>query len=179
MAKKYFGYGFQVKRTKWGLLALAIFITIIVIIFTNWYSDNRTTINQLGNMTYKTFFGVNEFESNECNKAYRINYKKNTCGTLCINKINKNNTYLEDLKKSMEENGFIFYNISSIKLGNENWNYLQTNGTDPIMNYYSVNTDKDTYTIEYIDQTNSVNKNVREKCNKIINDVTDSITLRN
>lgn len=178
MSKKYFGYGFQLKRTKWGLLALAIFLTILVVIFTNWYSD-RTVINQLGNITYKTFLGVNEFESHECNKAYRINYKKNTCGTLCINKIDKNNKYLENLKESMEKNGFIFNNISNVKLGNENWNYLQTTGTDPIMNYYSINTDTNTYTIEYIDQTNTVNDNIRKKCNKIINKVNDSITLSN
>lgn len=178
MSKKYFGYGFQVKRTKWGLLGLILFIVIAIIVFNNWY-NNRTITNKLGNITYKTSLGVNEFKSNECNKAYRINYKKNTCGTLCINKIDKNNKYLEELKESMEKNGFLFNNISSVKLGNESWNYLQTTATDPIMNYYSINTSKNTYTIEYIDQTNSVNKNIREKCNEIINKVNNSITLSN
>ncbi len=176
MSKKYFDYGFQVKRTKWGLIALIIVIIIMLIIFATWY-NNRTVTEHLEALTYKTYFGVNEFESRDCNKAYRINYKKSTCGTVCISTVKSKNDYLDELKKSMEDDGFLFNSIATKKIGNETWNYLRTEGTDPIMNYYAVNTNKLTYVVEYIDQTSSLDKNTKNKCNDIINKVEDSFIL--
>ena len=178
MSKKYFGYGFQVKRTKEGAIILLIVIVLAIIIFSNWY-NSRTVTNKINNLSYKTFFGVNEFKYKDCNKAYRINYKKNTCGTICIKEVVNNNNYLEELKESMEEDGFQFNNITTIKVGNETWNYLKTTDSDPIMNYYSINNEKYTYLIEYIDQTNSLDKKVSDKCQTIIDKVNDSIELGN
>lgn len=174
MAKKYFDYGFQVKRTRLGLYTLIIVIIISVILFINWYSD-KTVTEKVGNLSYKTFFGVNEFSSNDCNKAYRINYKKNTCATICINKIDINTNYLEEIKKSMEDDGFKFNNITTKKIGNETWDYLETKGAKPSMNYYSINNDKNTYTIEYIDQTDSLDNNIKEKCNTIIDKFNNNV----
>lgn len=178
MSKKYFGYGFQVKRTKEGAILLVIVSVVAIIIFTNWY-NSRTITNKIHNLSYKTFFGVNEFDYKDCNKAYRVNYKKSTCGTLCIKEMSMNSNYLDDLKSSMEDNGFLFNNITTIKLGNEMWNYLETRDSKPSMNFYSINNEKYTYSVEYIDQTDTLEKGVSNKCQEIIDKVSNSMRLSN
>lgn len=178
MSKKYFGYGFQVRRTKEGAILLVLVAVISIIIFMNWY-NSRTITNKINNLSYKTFFGVNEFKYKDCTKAYRVNYKKNTCGTLCIKEMGMNSNYLENLKKSMEENGFVFNSISTIKLGNETWNYLETKDYDPVMNYYSISNEKYTYSIEYIDQTKTLDKKISNKCQEIVDKVNNSMELSN
>lgn len=178
MSKKYFGYGFQVKRTKEGAIILVIVVAVAIIVFTNWY-NSRTITTKINNLSYKTFFGVNEFKYKDCTKAYRLNYKKSTCGTLCIKETAKNNSYLEDLKKSMEENGFLFNKITTIKLGNETWNYLETRESNPVMNFYSINNEKYTYSIEYIDQTSLLDKKISNKCQEILDKVNNSMELKN
>lgn len=176
MTKKYFNYSFQIKRTK---TTLAIFIAIIVItsiLFFTWYKQ-KTPTEKLGELRYKEEFGMNEFKARDCQKSYRINYKKTTCGTICINQINKNNNYLNDIKNDMQKNGFEFSKEESKKIGNKNWNYIKTKNNKPIFNYYSINTNKNTYTIEYVDQTVNLDNIKQDKCNKIFNKVIKTIKI--
>lgn len=178
MSKKYFGYGFQVRRTKEGAILLVAVSLVAIILFVNWY-NSRTITNKIHNLSYKTFFGVNEFKYKDCTKAYRVNYKKNTCGTLCVKEMKMNSNYLDDLKKNMENDGFLFNNITTIKIGNETWNYLETIDSTPTMNYYSINNERYTYLIEYIDQTKKLDSNISSKCREIIDKVSNSMKLSN
>ena len=175
MSKKYFNYCFQVKRTKEGAIALIVVITIALIVFMSWY-NKRTVITSINNLEYEKVPGFNEFKSRECNKSYKINYKKDTCGTVCINEIPFNKTYLESLKEEMEKGGFTLTKISTKKLGNKEWNYLKTTKSNPIISYYSVNEKDKTYTLEYIDQSSSL-KN-KDKCNEIVNSFMKSLTIK-
>ena len=176
MAKKYFNYSFQIKRTKVGAIILVIFVAIAISIFITWYK-NRTVNTKVDSLSYDVVLGMNEFKDNNCLKAYRINYKKNTCGTICINKFTKNSNYLTELQESMKEDGFEFSKESEIKLGNKKWKYIHTINNEFVINNFAIDNNKDTYTIEYIDQTTLATKKNKTKCDSIYNQLTDSIKL--
>ena len=177
MAKKYFNYSFQIKRTKTTAIIFIVVVAIAITIFVTWY-NNRTKTEKLDNLSYKVVFGMNEFSAKDCDKAYRLNYKKSTCGTICINKITKNENYLSEVKKDMEENEFEFSKISNKKLGNKNWKVLQTKNNEPIITYYSVNKKNYTYTMEYINQTKYLDDSSKDECNDIFNKLSDSIKIK-
>lgn len=176
MSKKYFNYSFQIKRTKTTGIIFLVTVVLIVTAFINWY-NKRTITTKIDELEYKVSFGMNEFETRDCKKAYKMNYKKSTCGTICINQIEKNENYLKELKNEMEENKFRFNKISLIKLGNQNWEYLKTENNVPIMIYYATSTEKKTYTIEYINQSKYLSDSSKKKCNKIFNEMITSIKL--
>lgn len=178
MSKTYFNYSFQIKRTKTTAIIFLVVIAVAITGFVTWY-NSRTKTQKLDNLSYKVVFGMNEFDAKDCDKAYKMNYKKSTCGTLCINKINKNKNYLATVKKEMEENEFQFYNISTEKLGNKNWNLLRTKNNEPVITYYSINTEDYTYTMEYVNQTKYLDDTSKNKCNEIFSSLSKSIKIKN
>lgn len=175
MSKKYFNYSFQVKRTKEGAIALVVVVLLALIIFITWY-NKRTVTTYIGDLTYEKVPGFNEFKSGECTKAYKINYKKDTCGTVCINKTSLDKTYLKSKKEEMEKGGFTFSKTITKKIGNKTWDYLKTTKTEPVISYYSINVKDSTYTLEYIDQTSSIDN--KSKCNDILNSFMSSINVK-
>ena len=177
MSKKYFNYSFQIKRTKNNAIILLIVIAVAILGFIYWY-NNRTERVKVEKLSYKVVFGMNEFSSAESDKAYRLNYKKNTCSTVCIKKITQNENYLSEIKKDMEEDDFEFSKIKSKKLGNKTWKYIETKNNEPIISYYMATSKEYTYTIEYINQTKYLDDETTDKCNEIIDNMTKSMKLK-
>ena len=101
MAKKYFNYSFQIKRTKKNAIILVIVVIAAITLFITWY-NNRTEKAKLDKLSYRVVFGLNEFDAKDCDKAYRVNYKKNTCGTICIKKTSTSKKYLKNLLDDMK-----------------------------------------------------------------------------
>ncbi len=176
MSKTYFNYSFQIKRTKTVAIVVAVILAIAIFIFYNWY-NNKTVTQKVENLSYKVVFGMNEFDAVDCVKAYRMNYKKNTCGTICINKTDLNKNYLNDLRKNMEQNDFIFTKDKEQKLGRKTWNYIKTKNNEPVFSYYTANTKDATYIIEYVDQQKYLDTDSIEHCTKIWDDFKKSIKL--
>ena len=98
MANKFFSYSFQVSRAKKAGIVLIIFIIILGTISFLWYRS-KNNITKLDDLKYKVVFGMNEFEDGSCDKAYKINYNKNTCGSICIKKLNKDSDYIKNTKE--------------------------------------------------------------------------------
>lgn len=176
MSKKYFNYSFQIKRTKTTGIIFLIFSIAIIGIFVNWY-NNRNIKYNLGKMNYTAYIGMNDIKTKECQKAYKINYKKSTCSTICINEIDYNENYLKDVKSQMEEAEFKFYDISSTKVGSEKGYQLFTKNNEPEFKFFAINKNKKTYTIEYINQSQHLSKKYQNKCNKIFNKFKNSIKI--
>ena len=176
MSKTFFDYSFQIKRTKTTAIIFVAVVAVAITIFVTWY-NNRTKTEKLDDLSYKVVFGMNEFNAKDCDKAYRMNYKKSTCGTICINKITKNKNYLKEVQTEMQENEFEFAKITTEKLGNKNWKVLQTKNNEPVFTYYSVNQGNYTYTMEYVDQTKYLDNNNKNKCNDIFNKLSNSIKI--
>ena len=178
MSKTYFNYSFQIKRTKTTAIIFLIVIAVAITGFVTWY-NSRTKTQKLDSLSYKVVFGMNEFSAKDCDKAYKMNYKKSTCGTICINKMNKNENYLTTVKEEMEKNEFEFLNISNEKLGNKNWKVLQTKNNEPVFTYYAISTKNHTYTMEYVDQTKYLDDTSKNKCNEIFSNLSKSIKIKN
>lgn len=177
MSKTYFNYSFQIKRTKTTAIIFVAVILVAITIFVTWY-NNRTKTEKIDDLSYKVVFGMNEFDAKDCDKAYRMNYKKSTCGTICINKISINKKYLVELEEEMKENGFEFSKVTTEKLGNKNWRVLQTKNNEPIFSFYVINNGKSTYTMEYVDQTTSLDNTNKNKCNDIFNKLSNSMKIK-
>lgn len=177
MANKFFSYGFQVRRSKKAGIVFVIFLIIVLTISILWYrsKNNYTYIDRLG---YQVSFGINEFEDNSCDKAYKVNYDKNTCGTLCINKRNKDSEYLKDVKSQMEANGFMIGKIKRKKINQYNWSYFHTSNDGPIISYYVNDDTNKTYIVEKIDQSQYLTKKNREKCGQLFDEMMDSLKIR-
>lgn len=176
MAKTFFNYSFQIKRTKTTLVIFIVVVVVSISLFITWYR-NRIKTEKLADLSYQVIFGMNEFHANDCDKAYKLNYKKNTCGTICINRINLDPSYLNTLEEDMQQSGFEFSKISIKKIGNENWQLLKTKNNNPVFYYYSINKDDNTYTIEYVDQTKSLEDNNENKCNEVLNKLFNSVKI--
>lgn len=176
MSKTFFNYSFQIKRTKTTAMILILVVAVAIIGFVVWY-NNRTKTEKLGDLSYKVVFGMNEFNAKDCDKAYRVNYKKSTCGTICINKINFDKNYLTEIEEEMKENEFEFSEITTEKLGNKNWKVLKTKNNEPVFTYYSFDKNNDTYTMEYVNQTKYLDDTNKNKCNDIFNKLSDSMKI--
>lgn len=165
MANKFFSYSFQVERTKKTGIIFVIFVVVLLVGAYFFYKtkNNNTSFNGI---SYNIVFGINEFESNDCDKAYRINSEKRTCGTICINILKQDQNYEKELRKNMEKNGFILADTTNKKINNYNWNYIKTSGVDPKINYYISNKSNKTYVVEYIDQTSYLPKKIKSSCNE-------------
>ncbi len=176
MANKFFSYSFQVSRSKKAAIILIIFIIVIGTVSFFWYrSKNNTT--KLGNLKYNVSFGMNEFDDNSCDRAYKINYDKNTCGSICIKKLDKDIEYIKSTRSKMEENGFVIKEIKKKKINNKDWEYFTTSNDGPIVSYYANNSTDKTYVVEKIDQSHYLNKKNKNKCKEIFNDAMNSLKL--
>lgn len=176
MANKFFSYSFQVSRAKKAGIVLIIFIIILGTISFLWYRS-KNNITKLDDLKYKVVFGMNEFEDGSCDKAYKINYNKNTCGSICIKKLNKDNDYIKNTKSQLETNGFTIKNINNKKINNKNWEYFSTSNDGPIISYYANNSTDKTYVIEKIDQSYYLNNKTKSKCSEIFNKTMGSLKI--
>lgn len=176
MSKKYFDYSFQIKRTKTTLVIFIVVIIVALTVFFTWY-NGRVKKVKLDDLQYKEIFGLNSFKAKDCDASYRVNYKKVTCGTICITKSSLNNNSLSSIKSDMEANGFKFTGKKQTKLGNKNWDYIRTNNNEPEFNYYSINTKNYTYTMEFVNQTKNLDKTNQNNCNKIMKKFNNSIKI--
>lgn len=176
MANKFFSYSFQVSRSKKAGIIFLIFIIILGITSFIWYKS-KNNITRIDNLKYNVSFGMNEFEEKSCTKAYRINYNKNTCGSICIKNIDKDPEYLKTIRAEMEKNGFEIKDIKKKKINNKNWEYFTTSNDGPIVSYYMNNNTDKTYIVEKIDQTYYLKKNDKEKCMEIFNKATNSLKI--
>lgn len=177
MANKFFSYGFQVRRSKKAGIIFIIFLIVITTVSILWYrsKNNFTYVERLG---YKVSFGINEFEDNSCTKAYKVNYDKNTCGSICIKKMTKNINYLKEMKLEMEENGFVIKDIKRRKINNKAWQYFNTSNSGPVISYYANNSTNKTYIVEKIDQSQYLKKKNKDKCQEIFNHIMDSLMIK-
>lgn len=176
MANKFFDYSFQIRRTKTtGIIFIIFVVALLVGAFLFYRSKNNiTSVNKL---SYKVVFGMNEFEDGSCDKAYRISYKKNTCGTICIKSLKKDKNFLDNTKNKMIENGFIINKIDNTEINNKKWNYFKTDNV-PLVSYYSYDYLNKTYVIENIDQSNYLTKSNKKECNNIYNKFKESWNIK-
>ena len=63
-------------------------------------------MEKLDKLNYEVVLGMNKFEDINCDKAYRLNYKESTCGTICINSKKSDKDYLNKRKSDLEKSGF-------------------------------------------------------------------------
>ena len=120
---------------------------------------------------------MNEFDDNSCDKGYKINYDKNTCGSICIKKLNKDAEYIKSIRLKMEENGFVINKIKSKKINSNTWEYFTTSNDGPIITYYANNSTDKTYVVEKIDQSSYLNKKNKTKCSEIFNGAIESLEI--
>ncbi len=176
MANKFFSYSFQVSRAKKAGIALLIFIIIAGLVSFFWYKS-KNKITKLDDLKYTVTFGMNEFDDKSCDKAYKINYNKETCGSICIKELKKDNDYIKNTRLKMEENGFTIKNIKKKTINNTSWEYFSTSDEGPIFSYYSNNSTDKTYVIEKIDQTYYMNKENKNKCKEIFTKAFNSVKI--
>ena len=177
MAKKFFDYSFQIHRTRKTGIIFVVFI-ILVVGGAFLFYKSKTELLNVKKLNYKLELGMEEFEDTSCDKAYRVGYKKNTCGTICLKVLKKNSKYLENTKDQMIKNGFIIDNINKSKINSKNWRYFTTKNDGPIITYYSSDFDNNTYVLEFISQANYLTKTNKKECNSIINKFTNSVKLK-
>lgn len=176
MANKFFSYSFQVSRSKKAAIILIVLIVVLGTVSFIWYkSKNNTT--KLGNLKYNVSFGMNEFDDSSCDKGYKINYDKNTCGSICIKKLDKDAEYIKSTRLKMEENGFVIKKVKKKKINNKDWEYFTTSNDGPIITYYVNNSTDKTYVVEKMDQSNYLNKKTKNKCSEIFNDAINSLKI--
>lgn len=177
MSRKFFDYKYQIHRTKkTGIIFLIVIILVIGGFIVFYKSKSNTT--KLDNLSYKVVLGMNSFEDKNCDNAYRLNYDRKTCGTICIQSIEHDNNYLDDLQKEMEENGFKFKGRKTKKINNDDYLLLETNSQIPKISYYVSNYNNRTYSVEYIDQSSYLTKTNEKKCNENFNRFINSLKLR-
>ena len=174
MANKFFSYSFQVSRAKKAGIALLILIVIAGLGSFFWYRC-RNKVTNVDDLEYTVSFGMNEFSDKSCDKAYKINYDKETCGSICIKKLDKDEEYIKNTRLKMEENGFTIKNIKKKTINKSSWEYFSTSNEGPIFSYYANNNTDKTYVIEKIDQ--SYNKKNKNKCNKIFTKAFNSVKI--
>lgn len=177
MAKKFFDYSFQIERTKKLGIVFVIVVVVLLVSFFLFYKSksNVTKINQL---SYKVVLGMNRFEDRNCDHAYRLNYQKKTCGTICINSLKKDSNYLSDLQEEMQKNGFSFKKKIEKKINNKEYSYLETANKIPFISYYVTDYNGKTYSIEYIDQSSYLTKTNEKKCGESFHDFINSLNLK-
>lgn len=178
MANKYFSYSFQLSNTKKAIIGFFILVLLIGIGYLFTIYKKANTKETYKTIAYKKVLGMNEFEDNNCDKAYRLNYDKQTCGTICINISKKNENYLKNTKELMKKNGFSLTDTKSKKINNSTWNYFNTKNAGPIFKYYVNNSNNKLYTLELIDQTNSMDKKTKGICDKNFNKLLNSLEIK-
>lgn len=176
MANKFFNYSFQIHRTRRTGIIFIIFIVLLGVGSFIFYKSNNSTLS-INKLKYKTVFGMNDFEDNSCDKSYKINFKKNTCGSICIKSLKKDKNYLNTIRETMIENGFVIEKIGKYKINNKNWDYFVTNNFTSI-SYYKYDYFDKTYVVEIIDQTNHLVKSKQKECKKIFNEFESSLEFK-
>ena len=176
MANRFFSYGFQVKRTKkTGIIFLLV---IVILIGSSIYIyKSKTSTDNVKKLVFDKSLGMNSFEDTSCDKAYRINYKKMTCGTICFKVLDEDSNYINKISKKMEENGFTITNIESKKINKQTWRYFKTEST-PEISYYTKGHKNNTYVVEVIDQSSYLTKDIKTKCEGSFKDVINSVKLK-
>ena len=177
MANRYFSYSFQVSNTKKIVIMFFILVVCATIGFLIFYT-HKVSKENYKKLSYQKVLGMNEFDDNGCDKAYRLNYKKQTCGSICINVSKKNINYLTNLKKKMIQNGFTIKTIKDKTINSNNWNYFTTTNSGPSFSYYAINYGEKLYSIEVINQSSLLNKKINTKCNSDFNKFTSSLTMK-
>lgn len=177
MAKKFFNYSFQIERTKKAGILFVVVVVVLLVSFFLFYKS-KSNVTKLDQLSYKVVLGMNRFEDRNCDHAYRLNYQKKTCGTICINSIKKDSNYLSDLQDEMQKNGFSFKNQSSKKINNRDYSYLETANKVPFISYYVTDYVNKTYSIEYIDQSSYLTKTNEKKCGESFNTFINSLKLK-
>lgn len=177
MAKKFFNYSFQIERTKKTGTIFVIVMVVLLVSFFLFYKS-KSNVTSLDRLSYKVVLGMNRFEDRNCDHAYRLNYQKKTCGTICINSLKKDSNYLSDLQEEMQKNGFSFKKESSKKINNGNYSYVETANKIPYISYYVIDYENKTYSIEYIDQSSYLAKTNEKKCGESFHNFINSLKLK-
>lgn len=177
MAKKFFNYSFQIERTKKTGTIFIIVVIVLLVSFFLFYKS-KSNVAKLNQLSYKVVLGMNQFEDRNCERAYRLNYQKKTCGTICINSLKQKSDYLKDIKEKMKENGFSFKDIITKDINHQTYSYLETTNKVPVISYYVVDYKNKTYSIEYIDQSSYLTKTNEKECSKSLDKFTNSLKLK-
>lgn len=177
MSNKFFSYSFQIHRTRKTIVIFLIFVVILVGGFYLFYKS-RQHLETMDRLSYEVVLGMNEFEDNSCKKAYRMNYKNSTCGTICINTSKSDKDFLENTRSNLEKNGFTANKINSKEINQNTWSYFTTKNANPIISYYAIDYGNDLYHIEMIDQTGYLAKSKVQECKKNFNKMINSVKLK-
>ena len=177
MAKKFFNYSFQIERTKKAGIIFIIVVVGLLVSFFLFYKS-KSNVTKLDQLSYKVVLGMNRFEDRNCDHAYRLNYQKKTCGTICINSLKKDSNYLNNLRDEMQKNGFSFQNKSSKNINKQHYSYLETANKIPLISYYITDYQNKTYSIEYIDQSSYLTKTNEKKCGESFRTFINSLKLK-
>lgn len=177
MAKKFFNYSFQIERTKKTGTIFVIVVVCLLVGFFIFYRS-KSNVTKLNRLSYKVVLGMNRFEDRNCDNAYRLNYQKKTCGTICINSIKEDPNYLSDLQDEMAKNGFSFKNKATKKINHHDYSYLETSNKIPLISYYVIDHENKTYSIEYIDQSSYLTKTNEKKCGESFQSFINSLKLK-
>lgn len=177
MSNRFFSYSFQIHRTRKTAIIFLVFVTLLVGGFYLFYRSKRH-IETTDRLSYEVVLGMNEFEDNNCDKIYRLNYKESTCGTICVKVSESNKDFLETTKSNLEKSGFTIKKIKSKNINKNNWSYFDTVKANPAISYYAIDYGNKLYSIEIINQSNYLAKSKTAKCNKSFNKMINSISLK-
>lgn len=177
MSNKYFSYSFQIHRTRKTIIIFIIFVIILVGGFLLFYKSKKHS-EKLNDLTYEVVLGMNEFEDNNCNKSYRVKYKESTCGTICINALDSDTNYLIKTKEELEKGGFTIDEIKQKQINKRDWSYFITTKANPVISHYAIDYDNKLYSVEVINQSKHLPKSKRNRCEKMFNKMTNSLSLK-
>lgn len=177
MSNRYFSYSFQIHRTRKTIVIFIVFVVLLVGGFFAFYKSKKH-MEKLDKLNYEVVLGMNKFEDINCDKAYRLNYKESTCGTICINSKKSDKDYLNKRKSDLEKSGFTTGKIKEKVINKNNWSYLKTVKSNPSISYYAIDYGNKVYSIELIDQSNYLTNTKQDKCSQTFNKMLNSIKLQ-